>query len=51
MLVNPGVAGFKNYAHETVAQILESLRAFTRYFHIHYRSNAAAAGGLPSVAG
>jgi hypothetical protein len=30
MLVNPGVAGFKNYAHETVAQILESLRAFQR---------------------
>ena len=30
MLVNPGVARFQNYAHETVAQILESLRAFQR---------------------
>jgi hypothetical protein len=30
MLVNSSVAHFQNYAHETVAQILESLRTFQR---------------------
>jgi hypothetical protein len=30
MLVNPGVARFQHYAHETVAQIQESLRTFQR---------------------
>ena len=30
MLVNSGVARFQNYAHEAVAQILESLRTFQR---------------------
>ena len=30
MLVNPGVARFQHYAHETVAQIQASLRAFQR---------------------
>jgi len=30
MLVNPGVARFQHYAHETVAQIQESLHTFQR---------------------
>jgi hypothetical protein len=30
MLVNPGVVRFQHYAHETVAQIQESLRTFQR---------------------
>ena len=30
MLVNPGVARLQHYAHETVAQIQESLRTFQR---------------------
>ena len=30
MIVNPGVARFQHYAHETVAQIQESLRTFQR---------------------
>ena len=30
MLVNPGVVRFQHYAHETVAQIQDSLRAFQR---------------------
>ena len=30
MLVNPGVARFQHYAHETVAQVQESLRTFQR---------------------
>ena len=30
MLVNSGVARFQDYAHETVSQILESLRTFQR---------------------
>jgi hypothetical protein len=34
MLVNSGVARFQNNAHETVAQILESLRTFQRVLGI-----------------
>jgi hypothetical protein len=37
MLVNSGVARFQDYAHETVAQILESLRAFQRVVGISRR--------------
>jgi hypothetical protein len=37
MLVNSGVARFQNYAHETAAQILESLRTFQRVVGISRR--------------
>jgi hypothetical protein len=37
MLVNWGVARFQDYAHETVAQILESLRTFQRVVGISRR--------------
>jgi hypothetical protein len=37
MLVNSGVARFQDYAHETMAQILESLRAFQRVVGISRR--------------
>ena len=30
MIVNPGVARFQHHAHETLAQIQESLRTFQR---------------------
>jgi hypothetical protein len=37
MLVNSGVARFQDYAHETVSQILESLRTFQRVVGISRR--------------
>jgi hypothetical protein len=38
MLVNPGVARFQYYAHETVAQIQESLRAFHRVLGLSHQT-------------
>ena len=38
MLVNPSVARFQHYAHETVAQIQESLRTFQRVVGLSRRS-------------
>ena len=55
MTVNPGVARFQQHAHETLAQMQDTLRTFQRVVgpscrtHVTflYRSNAAARG-LPS---
>ena len=38
MTVNPGVARFQHYAHETVAQMQESLRTFQRVVGLSRRS-------------
>ena len=50
MTVNPGVARFHQHAHETLAQMQDTLRTFQRVVGPSFRTHLLSAYGLPSVA-